>query len=1492
MKKFYPLILVLLLAAPCSLQAQRATLHRQQRWNGSSAYLAGSLAVQFFADSKLVKPVVNQSGIVDRVKPSNTPANHSDSRNTSSGNAVSSIDPMDPVITSFSPMAAAYRDTVIINGRNFVNVTDVMFAGQSPIYLKVVNDSTIITVVPTTTSGSVIVQTATGFTTAPGFTYIPYITFAHQPSYGPPGTIVTISGGPFNPDPAANKVYFGGVAAAIPLTATGAKLTVAVPVGAVSGEINVRANGSSGYSYRHFLVTESGETPVERFRFAKATAIDSSSDARGGVAAADFDGDGKTDVVSINRHTSKVAIYRNISATAQVGFAPKLELPVGGYPVELIAGDVDMDGKPDIIVKTMLPGQIVVFRNTSSGTAMSFGAGVSVAAFVNNTGFPPYYGRRMAMKDVDGDSKPDIVSVNGQQRFSVFRNTSSPGAVSLATGIDMPCDAYASTVIMEDLDGDQKVDLAILSSGAFFTTFRNNGLPGSISFVDPKHISASATIFSLTAGDFDGDGQLDLAAATIVTRRLTLFANTSVAGNITFAPKIERSLIDYPLYIDKGDFDNDGKPDWLVLNSHSTKSMAVSANLSTPGNIVTSFAQDVEVGLISEQSFIADLNGDGLPDILAADYNGNGLFYIKNNLQDPVISSFHPSAAETGDTLTIKGRHFAGVTGVQFGGVTASSFIVLNDTTIRAVLGNGASGNVVVFTNQAQAEKDGFIFGLPPMITSYTPIAGPAGTPVAIAGKRFSPVTTGNIVYFGSVRATVTNATDSLLQVIVPAGATNQSVTVTTGGKTAYATRGFTLTFAGGSTISHQLFSVDTSIDSYRDPGHVLMGDFNSDGLNDLVTTNNKNQVMTMFTNRSKPDYSSLMLTNLHLSSGYPTSVALGDMDGDGKIDVVFGTTHFKSIGVLRNNTTQEWVEFNNSVFELEAGTEPSAVAVADLNGDGRPDIVTACPQDKKLFILLNKSTIGKISFQPAITLNTGYSPRIVAARDINGDGITDLVAAGDQGHLTSFINIVNDNELTFETQTAQFPGGNITSLTVGDIDGDGKPDMSIGRDSSNIVTILKNNSTTTPVVLAAALHIPVTGWVTAITMGDLNGDAKEDLIVSTGSKALVLLENASSQASIQYLAADTLLCGDSSLYCTAIGDFDGDAIPDIVAADGVARRLVIIKNRMAQGLIVASGSHPVSGAIMNFVTIDPVVQTHLGQAYVQRHYDITPVNNAATATATITLYFTQQDFDNYNAHTAHGLDLPHGPADAFNKANLRVYKYHGFSTTGKPASYSGNGIEIDPDDAKIVWNTVTQQWEVTFDVNGFSGFFVSSVNSAMLPVTLLSFTGQVKDEQVLLQWKTTDQLNVARFELQRRDQHSEFVTIAQVKPIGNQFVVDYDYTDAPREAPVYQYRLKIVDEDQSVTYSQIVTVRKTGGSLPLSLRPNPATDFVVVQHAVSDGKAMIRIVDMHGKTIRSVRIGANQLQTRLPLAGIPKGPYTLALEQGGERLSQLLIVR
>src|SRR5204863_653563 len=97
---------------------------------------------------------------------------------------------------------------------------------------------------------------------------------------------------------------------------------------------------------------------------------------------------------------------------------------------------------------------------------------------------------------------------------------------------------------------------------------------------------------------------------------------------------------------------------------------------------------------------------------------------------------------------------------------------------------------------------------------------------------------------------------------------------------------------------------------------------------------------------------------------------------------------------------------------------------------------------------------------------------------------------------------------------------------------------------------------------------------------------------------------------------------------------------------------------------ILPTGDNPVTGTIKTKTTVDAGAQVYGGKLNVQRHYDIEPFNNASLATATITLYFTQQDFNNYNAtNGVNEPELPESPLDVTAKSNLQVTQYHGTGT-------------------------------------------------------------------------------------------------------------------------------------------------------------------------------------------------------------------------------------
>lgn len=317
---------------------------------------------------------------------------------------------------------------------------------------------------------------------------------------------------------------------------------------------------------------------------------------------------------------------------------------------------------------------------------------------------------------------------------------------------------------------------------------------------------------------------------------------------------------------------------------------------------------------------------------------------------------------------------------------------------------------------------------------------------------------------------------------------------------------------------------------------------------------------------------------------------------------------------------------------------------------------------------------------------------------------------------------------------------------------------------------------------------------------------------------------------------------------------------------------------------VQSNGTSPVNDSLRAKVWVDNTIPYHNLSPYVQRHFEITPAGNSGSATAKITLYFTQAEFDAYNvaAAVSPNFGVPASPADALGKASLRVYKIAGESTdgTGLPNSYPdpSSYIIIDPADTDIVWNAATNQWEISFDITGFSGFFVGGVSSGVLPIRLLSFTGILEGkDKATLQWRASGQEEVRHYVLERSADGSNFqpiaTTVASQQPNNH-----YQYVDVLPTAlstHTYFYRLKIVAANGNVSYSQIVKITSQK-SLAVRLFPVPAKDFIWL-----DGEDNLRgtealLLDMQGKVLQKIRI--TDWPNRIATNSLAAGFYILRL--------------
>lgn len=360
------------------------------------------------------------------------------------------------------------------------------------------------------------------------------------------------------------------------------------------------------------------------------------------------------------------------------------------------------------------------------------------------------------------------------------------------------------------------------------------------------------------------------------------------------------------------------------------------------------------------------------------------------------------------------------------------------------------------------------------------------------------------------------------------------------------------------------------------------------------------------------------------------------------------------------------------------------------------------------------------------------------------------------------------------------------------------------------------------------------------------------------------------------------------------LGAYEANSLANASAANLVSTNSVTSGWQLANGPTFYStncttleaavtGDGTVTSIIGN-TTAKVWIESSQPSSYVKRHYEITPDNNPSTATGMVTLYFTQAEFDAFNAINT--TRLPQNPSDAAGKANLRIEKRSGTSNdgSGMPNTYSGSIVTIDPVDANIVWNATKSRWEISSSVTGFSGFFAKTSIFA-LPLHLVSFVAEQNNCTATLKWITKDETNVAHFEIEESADGISFRSITTIAAKNTGMETSYANAVTVMNSRTY-YRLKMVDIDGRITYSPVLVVNSACAS-QVFVYPVPAKDRLYIRNAVIGSN--YSIFDNSGKKIGGGRI--TSLEQDLSIQNISKGIYYISV-QSAKGTSQLKFIK
>ena len=767
---------------------------------------------------------------------------------------------------------------------------------------------------------------------------------------------------------------------------------------------------------------------------------------------------------------------------------------------------------------------------------------------------------QIVIGDFNGDGKTDFLSeavISGDTDNYLVSAFLGKGSGKFGSPISFKLPRYFGLRAI-DVNGDGKLDL--MAAQERTTPSQTTTLimvmlgNGDGTFQAPKISDTKVVLQAFAAGDFNRDGKIDVVGETSAG-----FVSTIGNGDGTFAPP--STLIPAPNAFNgsalaAADVNLDGKLDIIYAAvSGANRFVAV-----LPGNGDGTFGASVTTQLGGVPVAVVDLNQDGKPDIVydSSEFNTVNPTSIAVGNGDLTFRKTDQSAG-----------YFVAVADMNNDGkpdlitMLASQNILSGPVAIQLGRGDGTFGSSLAYditAGELQASSSGF-------------------NPTALFSAYYSIAD-----FDGDGKLDVASVNSGFVEGRSIISRTSRSISIASGN-------------GNGRLQAPQVFTAG-NITPGTYPSVAAAGDFNGDGKPDVVYWANRSS------NLVPPSGLFVQFGDGYQVAGSPSitatpfnvgSLAAGDFNGDGKLDVVAGSA---TSGFVVSMLGAGDGTFSTGAISIVGGT-PGYVASADLNGDGNLDVVTANSSGTTITVLIGN---GDGTFQSGVDYSVAPGPSWVAIGDFNKDGKLDLAVTANNAAAVALQNgagagntvsvLLGNGDGTFKPAVSYTVDSFPTSVVAGDFNRDGKLDLAVACSfnpagtfptGAGTVDILAGNGDGT----FQSSVSTTTGFMPgSIRAADMNGDGKIDLIMSAYDPSLFnsgIMElygngDGTFQAPVLIPAAPN-----PQVLNFVLADFNADGKMDVATTSGELLLGSVTSLTPASMVLSVSPSDPVYGQSITF---------------------------------------------------------------------------------------------------------------------------------------------------------------------------------------------------------------------------------------------------------------------------------------------------------------------